>query len=186
MILRKKLTAFIISAIFTTFIATSVQALEVENSGNGSNSQNQVSIQDNSSVTVQQGNDAQLKNNVDSSANTGGSNLSGNTGDAVSEVYLKNNLNKNSADVECCDGKKIPTPTPTPSGKPTPTPTPGNGGGNGGNGGNGGVGGGGTTSGNNPQIIGLSKTSGENNLQYAFYLAGLVCLGLGGKFLLKR
>lgn len=192
-----KIILGLVVVLFLTASAGFVKAESLEIVGNANGSTNGINVKGTNSNTNSQTNNTNYQNNIDANANSGGNSATGNTGgnaviktgDTSVKVNVNNQGGSNVANIDnCCDKKPTTTPTKKPTTTPTTTPTPNNGGGNGNNdngGGNGGVGGGGSTS-NNPQIIGLSKTSGENNLPYLFYSAGLVCLGLGGRFLLKR
>lgn len=187
-----KFLIVLLSVLFLIASHNLVRAENLEIIGNGAGSQNGINIVGGSTTTNQQNNDTQYQNTIKAKADTGGNSTSGNngnstiiTGDSTVSVNVSNKGNTNTAKVDGCCKDPTPTPTKKPSQTPTPTPTPGptNGGGNGNGGnGNGGVGGGGS----NPQIIGLSKTSGNSLNQYLFYTAGLLCLSLGGKLLLKR
>lgn len=188
-----KFLIVLLSVLFLIASQNLVRAENLEIVGNGAGSQNGINVVGGSTTTNQQNNDTQYQNTIKAKADTGGNSTSGNngnstivTGDSTVSVTVTNKGNTNTAKVDgCC---KDPTPTPTKKPTPTPTPGPSNGGGNG-NGGNGGGNGGssgGIGGGSNPQIIGLSKTSGNGLDQYLFYTAGLLCLSLGGKLLLKR
>lgn len=188
---------FFVFLVILFFVASFnfVQAKSLEIVGNGTGSQNSITVKGSNTSTNQQNNNTDIQNTIKTKADTGDNSTSGNngnstivTGDSTVSVTVINKGNSNTAKIDgCC---KDPTPTPTKKPTPTPTPTPGpnNGGGNG-NGGNGGGNGGssgGVGGGSNPQIIGLSKTSGNGLDQYLFYTAGLLCLSLGGKLLLKH
>ena len=82
----------------------------IEISGNGAGSDNWTTVNQSSSTTVTQSNTANVTNNVDADASTGGNDASFNTGgsvvvstgDAKVDVDVTNNLNSNSASVDCC------------------------------------------------------------------------------------
>jgi len=83
-------------------------------SGNGADSDNEVKVEMTQSVTVQQSNDADVHNNVDSNASTGGNDANRNTGGSVtvdtgnanSTVNVGTTVNSNQANVQCntCGG----------------------------------------------------------------------------------
>lgn len=137
--------------------------------GNGESSTNSITVQETSSVTVVQGNSAEVSTNVDINANTGGNTINGNsgsanltTGNVTTDVTVTNILNSNLASATCCSNPEIgPTPTTKPNGhQPTPTPTSNPGGnGNGGNG-DGGNGHGGNGSGSSSSDNGSSSSGG--------------------------
>lgn len=189
-----KFLIVLLSVLFLIASHNLVRAENLEIIGNGAGSQNSINVIGGSTTTNQQNNNTRYQNTIKAKADTGGNSASDNNGNAVIKtgdstvvVNVNNQGNSNYSKTNGCCGTPTPKPTKTPTPNPTGTPTPGDGGGssNGsGESGNNGVGGGGTTN-NNPQIIGLSKTSGENNLQYAFYLGGLVCLGFAGKMFIR-
>ncbi len=136
-------------------------------------------------IDVNVGNQAHIKNDLKTSANTGNNqtnNGSITTGNANAGTAVTNVVNTNNVK-NCCgtptpppEPTKHPTPTPTPtptpiqSSGPTPTPTPGPAG-DGKQGGGGGVGGPGASvsSPKKPegQVLGLSATSGEISIAQA-------------------
>ena len=82
----------------------------IEISGNGAGSDNWVTLNQTSSTQVQQNNTANVTNNVDADASTGGNDANYNTGGDVTvdtgkanaTANVSNTLNSNSADVDCC------------------------------------------------------------------------------------
>lgn len=90
---------------------TSVFATEIVVSGNGSNSDNTVKVEQSSSTAVVQNNEAEVSNKVTSSSSTGGNDANDNTGgdviirtgNAESETTVENMLNQNAASVDCCE-----------------------------------------------------------------------------------
>jgi len=82
----------------------------IEISGNGAGSDNWVTLNQTSNTSVNQNNVANVTNNVDANAKTGGNDANFNTGGDVtidtgkaeSNVDISNTLNSNSAEVECC------------------------------------------------------------------------------------
>lgn len=117
---------------FLTMSPTIADDLSI--TGNGSGSENSISVDNESSTVVDQSNNADINNDVDASANTGGNSVEGNTGgsvnvntgDATTNVSITNQANVNQAQVGCCSPTpSVPTATPTgPAGGPTSTPTP--------------------------------------------------------------
>jgi len=152
------------------------------NSGNQS-----VTIQQQNNSVIQQSNNADVTNTVNSDVNTGGNTANGNTGnttihtgDASSDTSITNILNSNTTNSGCCTS---PTPTMVNT-NPSLTPTPGAQ-----------MGGGNPDSSpatsstsissdpSSTQVLGLSNTSGNDNYQLFFDIAGIVCLTLGNKVL---
>ena len=198
----KKIGVLCFVIAFSLFLVGNSKALDLNISGNGAGSNNTLNIQGNQSTKVTQKNSGSIDNNVNAGANTGGNEVSGGnggtvkTGDASTNVNINNNFNNNTATVPCCPSKTPtptrlpgqPTPTPTSTGsQPTSTPTPaqtppvgvggppdGGGDGDGGNGGGGNGGG---------QVMGLSQTAGDGREALLFYLAGALCLSIGGTLL---
>lgn len=82
----------------------------IEISGNGAGSDNWTTLNQTTTQTVTQNNSAYVTNNVDANAKTGGNDANFNTGgtvvidtgDAKSKVNITNDLNKNLAEVDCC------------------------------------------------------------------------------------
>lgn len=121
------------------------QNLEI--SGNGADSQNSVTVNNNSNTNLIQGGNAQITNDVNTQANTGGNQANGNTGGGASintgnsqtNTTINNNANFSGASTNCCQDPSPtsstgsptvtsplggqPTPTPTTSSNPTATPT---------------------------------------------------------------
>lgn len=88
---------------------TTVSALEIEVSGNGSNSENTANISQESTVNVQQSNDAKVSNDTNSQVDPGNNQADTNngevliqTGDAISQTEVTNDTNKSVADIQCC------------------------------------------------------------------------------------
>lgn len=166
--------------------------------GNGEGSQNSASLNVSETTTVEQSNTADVTNNADAGANTGG-NSGGNvtTGDASAGVSIENTFNNNSAYVDpCCQDGKVPTPTPDGNGHiPTPTPTlpggngvGGNGvGGNGGNGDGDGGGNGGNGDGvGGEAVLGLADTSGGLSVRLFLSTVGFLLSSAGVALYTKR
>lgn len=102
-------TAVSTVALVVSSIATPLLATTVEVSGNGANSDSNVTVNQSTSNTVSQTNDANITNNVNVQSNTGGNkakdNTGGNveisTGDSNSTVNVSNTANSNQASVSC-------------------------------------------------------------------------------------
>lgn len=102
----------IIALAAAALMITSSQAALAEEltiSGNGENSQNQINISQTQTTTVEQVNQADVQNNVSSTANTGQNTASANSGDASittgdisSNTSVENSANVSSAQVGCC------------------------------------------------------------------------------------
>ena len=97
---------------FMITLAPSARALELVISENGSGSSSTVEIQVETTTTVEQNNQADVSNNVETNADTGsndandntGGDVSVETGDIVSEVGVSTAVNSSSVDVGCCPG----------------------------------------------------------------------------------
>lgn len=84
---------------------------EIVISGNGAGADSWATVNQVNTTTVSQSNTANVTNNVDADADTGDNdanfNTGGNTvigtGNATTDVDVNNNLNRNAADVDCCD-----------------------------------------------------------------------------------
>lgn len=80
-------------------------------SGNGSSSNNNVKLEQSTNTTVVQSNVANVTNTVNTSSSTGGNKANDNTGgdvtvktgDATTQTTIKNTLNSNTAQVNCCN-----------------------------------------------------------------------------------
>lgn len=102
--------------------------------GNGSGSENSITLHQSESVATQQSNTANISNDVFVNNNTGGNTANGNTGGNAniitgsisSTVGITNNVNSNIAQVNSCGNCPVPN-----SATPTVAPSPGgNSGGN--------------------------------------------------------
>jgi uncharacterized membrane protein YgcG len=194
------LKSFIISSFFVyaILIVGKVYSDNLEISGNASGSNNSINIDQDDTNTVNQSNTVDVENNVKATAETGGNSANDNvggvtikTGDATTNVNIKNQFNTNSADVNC---KNCATPTPTP--KPSPTqpvggpisdpgsPTSGSAGGSSSSGGGGSSSGGSTGGAGQGQVQGLSATSGDKTLFTT--IAGFLLIFLGYTFLRRN
>ncbi len=109
---KRQIVASVVAGLLTLTSGPSVfAATTLEISGNGSSSDNDVKVARSSETTVVQSNSANVTNNVSSNSSTGGNKANYNTngdvmirtGDASSDVTVKNTLNSNTAKVDCCD-----------------------------------------------------------------------------------
>ena len=108
---KKILVSVIASTSLLANAALPVLATTIQITGNGTESENTVEVEQTSTTGVTQTNDASITNNVNLSASTGGNtasdNTSGNvtikTGDATSKATVENTVNSNQAEVGCCD-----------------------------------------------------------------------------------
>lgn len=107
----KVLTALSAVSVASILAASPAFALTVDVTGNGANSSSNADISVKNVTTITQTNTADINNNVDANANTGGNNAnentggntSINTGDATTKVNLNNQANSNSNTIACCD-----------------------------------------------------------------------------------
>lgn len=98
-------------AVFATDEGSANSGTTLVITGNGEKSVNGVKVNTNQNTTVSQENDARVTNHVTSNSNSGGNTAKGttggnvvmDTGNATSNVNVENLLNKNVADVNCCD-----------------------------------------------------------------------------------
>jgi hypothetical protein len=94
-----------------TNIATPALALDVVISGNGSDSNSEVKVENERETYLEQTNNTQIKNKVNLQTNTGGNGAEDNTngdiviktGDSESAVSIVNNAGMNAAELELCD-----------------------------------------------------------------------------------
>ena len=99
-----------VALLASSFSGVALAGTTIEITGNGAESQNTADVSQNSTTEVTQNNDADVTNNVTSNAKTGGNDANLNTGgdvyittgDASTETIVKNTLNSNSAEVDCC------------------------------------------------------------------------------------
>lgn len=107
---RQILAATGVVAIFLQVAGPASAASTFEVSNNGRESTSTVVADMNRETTVVQGNTANVLNNVSVSSNTGGNRATDNggeevaieTGNATTDVTVRNALNKNVAEVDCC------------------------------------------------------------------------------------
>src|SRR3990167_7594248 len=103
-------TAVSSAALVVSSFATPLLATTVEISGNGSDSDNTVSVEQTNKTEVNQNNTANISNNVNVSSNTGdnkaedntGGDVSIDTGDSSANVTVTNSANSNQASVNGC------------------------------------------------------------------------------------
>lgn len=103
-------TAVSSAALVASSFATPLLATTVEISGNGSDSDNTVSVEQSNNTQVTQNNTANISNNVNVSSNTGdneaedntGGDVSIETGDSSANVTVSNSANSNQASVNGC------------------------------------------------------------------------------------
>lgn len=108
-------TATVTGTLFLSAISPAFAATDIHVSGNGSGSDNNVSVSQRHSSRVEQSNDADIRNDISISSSTGGNRASGNTGggssietgDTSALVGISNMANMNQASLgDCgeCDG----------------------------------------------------------------------------------
>lgn len=108
---------FLLVVLITRPLAVYASTIELEISGNGSESQSQIETSLDSSVQITQQNDTHIQNDVDSESNTGdntanantNANASINTGDINESISVKNNVNQNQLDLDTCCDQNQPT-----------------------------------------------------------------------------
>lgn len=108
---RLRLSLLLLSILLASasHIGVAHAEIKVEVSGNGSDSQNSVDVAHSSSDTVEQTNNAQVNNDVSSTANSGANQANGNgsdvnvtTGNASSETSVSTQLNNSQVNTGCC------------------------------------------------------------------------------------
>jgi len=108
--LQKQLTSVLASIAMISSSVMPAFAATIELSGNGSNSQNQATVQVNNTTQVIQNNDTDVDNDVDVDADTGnneansntGGEVSVDTGDAIVDVKVANDVNRNHVELDNC------------------------------------------------------------------------------------
>lgn len=111
---QKTLTSAIVAG--TLLISASMPlfaSTDIVITGNGTSSDNTSNVTVTQTTSVQQSNNADVKNNVDSNASSGGNEVKGNTGgnvsvdtgSAQSHTTVANTLNSNTANVACCQAQ---------------------------------------------------------------------------------
>jgi len=109
---KKVASAIAAGALLFNTILPVVAGTTIEISGNGSDSYNKAEVDVEQTTVVEQSNEANIQNTVNASANSGyndanrntGGEVSVDTGDATTSVGVTNVVNKNEAEVECCQG----------------------------------------------------------------------------------
>jgi hypothetical protein len=100
------------SMVFGSFMPAALGQLNLEITGNGSGSSSELNFSSSSNTVVTQTNVANISNNVDVDADTGGNDAEGNTGgdvavstgDSSVSVGVSNQANSNAASVDSCNG----------------------------------------------------------------------------------
>ncbi len=108
--IQKKVISFIATAALMANTSIPALAVTLEISGNGPDSDNTTYVDVTNSTTVTQTNVANIDNDVDATASTGGNevekstggDVSVETGDATTDVTVVNSVNSNQASVEGC------------------------------------------------------------------------------------
>ena len=109
--LKKQIFSVITAGVMVANIATPAFAsTTIEISGNGAGSDNFSTVSQNTTTSVTQTNNANVTNTVNADAKTGGNDANFNTGgdvtidtgDATVKADIKNSLNSNAAEVNCC------------------------------------------------------------------------------------
>lgn len=109
---KKQVLSVLTAGVMVANIATpALASTTIEISGNGAGSDNAAAVQSTNTTVVSQSNQANVNNNVSTNANTGdnkanyntGGNVGIQTGDAKVDVNVANDLNKNMAEVGCCN-----------------------------------------------------------------------------------
>ena len=103
---------FIVTTIITSLVILSgdVHALEIEMSGNGSESSSEIQVAVEQETTVEQSYEANVENDVNTEANTGDNEASGNTGeetnistgDIQNQVEVTNEVNSSTVQTQDC------------------------------------------------------------------------------------
>jgi hypothetical protein len=109
---KKVASAIAAGALLFNTVMPVVAGTTIEISGNGSDSTNKAEVDVEQTTVVSQSNEANIKNTVNASANSGyndanrntGGNVSVDTGDATTKVDVANTVNSNQAEVQCCEG----------------------------------------------------------------------------------
>ena len=107
---KKRFEILVVLLFLATLVFAPVShALEIVVTGNGSESDNQVSTQIESQTIINQTNEATVENSINENANTGQNSTSENTGDTnittgdiKSETTVTNNLNASYVETGCC------------------------------------------------------------------------------------
>jgi hypothetical protein len=108
--ITRKILSLVAAAAIALSNVTSVAAVTIEVTGNGSDSNNKTVVNTTQNTSVVQNNDAHIDNNIYVSGNTGdntakdntGGDVKVKTGDSTTKVEVANTANSNSATVDCC------------------------------------------------------------------------------------
>ncbi len=107
---QKVLAALSAGTMLLSVVSPVLADTTLEISGNGADSVNNVNLTQSSTTTVVQSNSANISNDVDASATTGGNDANRNTGGSITidtgnartDVAVSNAVNSNTANVDCC------------------------------------------------------------------------------------
>lgn len=107
---KQLLSIFATGALLLNTVTPVFAGTTIVISGNGAGSENEAEIEIEQSTQVVQNNFAEIENDVEANASTGdnkaeentGGDVSIDTGDASTDVIVKNTVNSNSASVDCC------------------------------------------------------------------------------------
>jgi hypothetical protein len=180
-----KLISLIFLAGVLALSSSGVRAEELSIVGNGSGTQNSVTVNSGSSLNLYQQNSADISTRINASAETGGNSASGGTGgatiqtgDSTIDIKVTNILNSNLNQVNCCDPSATPTPDPV---QPISTPSPSSSTADPASSSSSGGSSGGT--GTAPVVLGLSATSSSDPTSALVASLGLICLSTAGMYL---
>lgn len=112
---KKILSATTALAVVLNMAAPAFAATSLVITGNGAESVNDVAVQNTHTTNVVQSNDTQIENKIEVKADTGGNDANANTGgnvaidtgDVLSAVKVKNDVNSNVAQVDGCCGSDV-------------------------------------------------------------------------------
>jgi len=162
-----------------------VLAEELSIEGNSAGSSSTITVNSGSALDLYQQNSGTISTAIEARAETGGNSASGNTGgatvvtgDSTVDIQVKNFLNANLGQTDCCD--LTPTPAPAPHdpsgpadpGAPAPSASNSTSSSNSSSAGVGGA----------PVILGLSATSSSDLPTAVTTSVGLLCLTLAGVY----
>ena len=107
--MSRKLTFLAAILIVAFSMYADAYALELEISGNGNSSNSEIQVQVEQETTIEQSNEADVSNEVETEANTGDNEANGNsgetqiqTGDINAQTEITNELNTSVIDTGCC------------------------------------------------------------------------------------
>ena len=109
---KKIIASFVAISLFALTLSSHVVADEIVISGNGSDSNSQVSIQNNTATNIEQYNNADISNDIQVNSDTGNNDISENsdgdieitTGDVKTNILIGNSVNSTESDLGCCSG----------------------------------------------------------------------------------